>query len=222
MGRLFLAVLTISSAVLSCMTQERRPVPRDKWRIKPGDTLLGNQVISEPWYHGKSQQWVDVRLRCGHVEPRQINRIKSEKTVGRACKKCQAEMQMKNGMKKCSKCLRMLDISLFHNQANTKDGFVRSCHDCNNDNRLHATYGISIADFRKMLLDQGDCCAVCRIGLLDGRAIPAVHHCHDKHVVLAILCHKCNAASGLLNEDPEITERLLCCQRLWLARSSSA
>lgn len=68
-------------------------------------------------------------------------------------------------------------------------------------------YGLSPEEFDRILAAQGYACAVCgeeetwknRHG--DIRPL-AVDHDHATGRVRALLCHRCNAAIGLLKEDP--------------------
>ena len=59
------------------------------------------------------------------------------------------------------------------------------------------TYGISLEDYERMLIDQGGKCAIC--GSLDPRAKRehfAVDHCHTTGKVRGLLCIPCNTAIG--------------------------
>jgi hypothetical protein len=61
-------------------------------------------------------------------------------------------------------------------------------------------YGITIAEFNALFLDQGSACAICR-ATEPGKNGWQVDHCHNSSVVRGILCHKCNMALGLLGDD---------------------
>ena len=69
-------------------------------------------------------------------------------------------------------------------------------------NELRRKYGITLEDYNRMLEDQGGTCMTCpstpesqRHGRLH------VDHNHDTGEVRGLLCHNCNTALGLLNED---------------------
>jgi hypothetical protein len=47
---------------------------------------------------------------------------------------------------------------------------------------------------------QGGVCAICKTSTWGGRA-PHIDHEHKTILVRGILCHKCNTARGLLDED---------------------
>ena len=74
------------------------------------------------------------------------------------------------------------------------------------DGRLKATYGISQADFERMLEDQGYACAICaaKHGEKRGKVLH-VDHCHATGRVRQLLCAACNTALGKMRDD---TDRL--------------
>ncbi len=57
-------------------------------------------------------------------------------------------------------------------------------------------YGITIDDFKKILLDQCNCCAICYLKFSDYQRLIHVDHCHVSGVVRGLLCSKCNLALG--------------------------
>ena len=66
---------------------------------------------------------------------------------------------------------------------------------------LTARYGISLADYERMLEAQGGCCAIC--GTREwGSKGPNVDHDHRTGRVRGILCKGCNTGIGLFDEDP--------------------
>lgn len=66
-----------------------------------------------------------------------------------------------------------------------------------NRNRL---YGITMAQYRDMLTEQGGVCAICRTNEWPGKG-PHVDHDHKTGKVRGILCHKCNLGLGKFNDD---------------------
>jgi len=68
-------------------------------------------------------------------------------------------------------------------------------------------YGVTPADFDRMLSEQGGCCDICRVDLhgvgLD-RDAPQVDHDHSTGRVRAILCRLCNTALGNFRDDPRL------------------
>ena len=76
--------------------------------------------------------------------------------------------------------------------------------------RLLRSYGITKSDYEKMLSRQGGCCAICG-GTETRRASSFFHvdHCHETGVVRGLLCHKCNTAIGMLNDNPDLIRSAL-------------
>lgn len=68
---------------------------------------------------------------------------------------------------------------------------------------LKARYGISRERFDAMLISQCGLCDIC----LDPMESPSVDHSHESGMVRALLCQRCNAAIGMMREDPEIMDR---------------
>jgi len=60
-------------------------------------------------------------------------------------------------------------------------------------------YGITVAQFDKMFAEQGECCALCKGDA--GKNGWQVDHCHTNGDVRGILCHRCNLALGLFQDD---------------------
>lgn len=63
-------------------------------------------------------------------------------------------------------------------------------------NDLRSNYGIGLEQFDSMVEAQGGKCAICR-----GAGPLCVDHCHASGVVRGLLCHLCNRALGLFNDD---------------------
>jgi len=63
-------------------------------------------------------------------------------------------------------------------------------------------YNISLQELNE--LDTG-CCHICEAPLEWGAAKrmdkPCIDHCHETNKVRGILCHRCNCAIGLFNDD---------------------
>jgi hypothetical protein len=65
-----------------------------------------------------------------------------------------------------------------------------------------AWYGITLADFNRLLHIQGYRCAICEASLkLKSRQAYHIDHCHKTDRVRGILCSGCNRGIGLLGDD---------------------
>lgn len=67
----------------------------------------------------------------------------------------------------------------------------------NREQKLKKRYGISEADYNKLLTRQRGRCGIC----LRYRKL-VVDHCHTKGGVRGLLCSNCNSALGLFEENP--------------------
>lgn len=68
--------------------------------------------------------------------------------------------------------------------------------------RLKSTYGITQADYERMLADQGSACAICAAKHEEKRGkVLHVDHCHTTGKVRQLLCAACNTALGKLRDD---------------------
>ena len=67
---------------------------------------------------------------------------------------------------------------------------------------LKRNYGLTFEEFETMLSDQDNCCAVCGGKETYGRHKRfTVDHNHNTGKVRGLLCHRCNTAIGLVNEE---------------------
>ena len=79
------------------------------------------------------------------------------------------------------------------------------------DAYLMRSYGINTTDYNNMLTKQNGLCALCKT---EGFTMAKHHkvklvvdHCHKTGVVRGLLCHNCNRALGLLQDNPEVIRR---------------
>lgn len=77
------------------------------------------------------------------------------------------------------------------------------------DAYLQKEYGITLARYEEMLVEQRGACAICgrtEDGIHPRTGRPrrlAVDHCHDTGRVRGLLCLACNAAIGLVQHDEQ-------------------
>ena len=76
------------------------------------------------------------------------------------------------------------------------------------DHNLKNSYGISIYTYEHMLEEQGGVCAICKqpetMRRNNAVQLLAVDHDHLTGEVRGLLCVRCNAALGMMNDDTEI------------------
>lgn len=71
------------------------------------------------------------------------------------------------------------------------------------DHYIKCVYGLSLEDYRRMAAQQNDRCAICDTTpkTPKGRLFPLyVDHDHATGAVRALLCNRCNAALGFLED----------------------
>lgn len=73
---------------------------------------------------------------------------------------------------------------------------------------LKRKYGITEADYLRMLEEQDGLCAICRTDKPRGRYEEHFHvdHDHETNVVRGLLCYRCNTAIGLLGDSVQVLE----------------
>jgi len=82
--------------------------------------------------------------------------------------------------------------------------------ECNRNSMLKRKYGITVAQYEKLLVAQNYVCAICKRGETARKETRlSVDHRHGTKKVRGLLCTKCNTAIGLLDESPGIVLELL-------------
>lgn len=78
------------------------------------------------------------------------------------------------------------------------------------DQILRSKYGMSLVDWMRMYDEQNGRCAICKEEEKPTRTgierDLCVDHCHASGTVRGLLCRNCNAAIGLLRDDPLLAE----------------
>lgn len=70
---------------------------------------------------------------------------------------------------------------------------------------LFSKYKITIDEFETLKLSQNNCCAICRISLVNENK-PHVDHSHKTGKIRGILCHLCNPGLGMFKDSIEILQ----------------
>ena len=113
-------------------------------------------------------------------------------------------------LKHCKKCDTTKPIENFYLAKGRKDGRSWWCSDCarahrkkkydpakNREYQLKSLYNVSTEVYDLMYSQQGGACKICRKNF-DSLC---VDHDHKTGNVRGLLCHKCNKAIGLLEDD---------------------
>jgi hypothetical protein len=118
--------------------------------------------------------------------------------------------------KVCNVCSEWYTLSEFHKDSSSKDGLRSTCKLCAKkraqenhlanplrakDYNLRRYYGISLADYLKMLEAQNGRCKICGTDAPGGKGTFHVDHCHDSSKVRGLLCRSCNVGLGHFNDN---------------------
>lgn len=123
--------------------------------------------------------------------------------------------------KTCSKCKEIKPIAKFNVDNYRADGYCTHCKDCRaiisrsyvksnpekTRNRYLRSYGISTAEYEKLLKNQKQCCAICLTPQAGLSKRLVVDHCHITKRVCGLLCNPCNLAIGFLRENVKNAQR---------------
>ena len=84
------------------------------------------------------------------------------------------------------------------------DKYKQTRKSTNRAGQLKYYYGLSIEEYTILLDKQGSCCAICKTPQSKLKYRLSVDHNHTTGKVRELLCQKCNASLGLLNDDSEL------------------
>lgn len=175
----------------------------------------------------ESSQTVEITekkcSRCGQIKPVDrfyVNRC-SRTGYSCECKECHQLRLPQSSVvsvaeKRCYTCQLVKPASYFNHAGNTRDGLQHRCRECCRAHyqEIHdkamvqqrwRQYGVSQADYDRMLAEQGGVCKICG-GISKGESFTAlaVDHDHKTGLVRGLLCRACNAALGQMEDDPAL------------------
>ena len=128
--------------------------------------------------------------------------------------------------KVCLGCKEEKDFSLFTNDKRIKSGLRSQCKACyaavnkknreirgwtekDRDVRLQRTFGLNPGQYAEMLEEQDYKCAVCGRTEQENNKRLAVDHCHKTGKIRKLLCHKCNCALGMVDDNKDTLSSLI-------------
>ncbi|MFF0743586.1 endonuclease VII domain-containing protein [Streptomyces sp. NPDC004111] len=123
-------------------------------------------------------------------------------------KSVREKVEVPSGHKLCRSCGEIKPQSEWHRNSSASDGLSTRCKACRavqgRAGHLKRKYGITEAERDDMVASQAGVCTICL-------KAPAVHvdHCHETGRVRGVLCFNCNAALGLLGDDPDALRRAI-------------
>jgi hypothetical protein len=178
-------------------------------------------------------QLILVRKVCSvcfvEKEPYEFRRCgKSADGLGPTCRDCHSIPDPNAPPTKvCLDCKLELPSSRFSVNRSIVGGLHTRCRECDRvkrrsrkladpekyrqttyENRLRRQYGLEISEFNRLFSEQGGRCAICggTNDTLPNRPPLYVDHNHATGQVRSLLCNKCNAVLGMVDED---TNRLM-------------
>ena len=125
--------------------------------------------------------------------------------------------------KQCRTCKKIKPIDAFYRKDKAKDSRHGECKECTKkrvkknhdpdrarDRHYRRMYGISLADFNRMVLAQGNKCACCGTNEPGGKHNTwMVDHDHATGDVRQLLCKDCNIVLGIVEDSPEHLHKLI-------------
>ena len=134
-------------------------------------------------------------------------------------------------MRVCKTCGVEKPVSEYHKRWGYKDGIRPHCMECrqaqeresfhrnkykrpysyeyDKDKKLKKSYGISYAEYVRMLEAQNGMCAICGTDDTGKRKAFHVDHCHETGEVRGLLCGNCNSGIGNLRDDVGLLQRAI-------------
>lgn len=129
--------------------------------------------------------------------------------------------------KQCSRCKEVKPLTEFHLRSKKEPWPKSACIQCHRERakgywrnnplpkevqrekNLRKSFGIGVADYNKLLEEQGGCCAICGTNSCSSGKNFAVDHCHTTGVIRGLLCKFCNTALGQFQDSPEILTKAI-------------
>lgn len=102
--------------------------------------------------------------------------------------------------RQCVPCRKARDKAYYETH---KEEYYRRERNIN----LRYEYGLTMADYDKMMEEQNNRCAICRVHISKMKQTFCVDHSHVSKKVRGLLCHSCNVALGLLKDNPRVVKR---------------
>jgi len=76
------------------------------------------------------------------------------------------------------------------------------------DSKLKSSYGLTIGEYNKMLIDQNSVCAICGLPPKYGHRLH-LDHCHSTNNIRGLLCDSCNNGLGRFADNIKFLENAI-------------
>lgn len=157
--------------------------------------------------YGNDKEVYDARW--GAIEERELKKPRAEKITTKKCFSCKtikdksefdiSELGFLNRI--CKNCPTAPTAYKIRNRKRNRPvGHARE--------QSLKKYGITLAQYDQMIVDQNNCCKICDKEFIktssEHRNPINVDHCHNTGKVRGLLCSKCNTALGNFNDNEDI------------------
>lgn len=116
----------------------------------------------------------------------------------------------RNGLApRCKRCVRLIQAGHpeWVQRSNAKRQKSPSFHEDRWVRGSLKPLDLTREDYEARLKEQDYRCAICRTHISELRKRLAVDHVHGTKKIRGLLCHRCNPALGLFQENPELLKR---------------
>lgn len=198
----------------------KEKICRDCGLIKPMTEFWKAKKIHEPTCklcrqnkrrkHDR-QKRIDKGLKV-HVTKEIREKLKLEgKKYCPMCKKGRYYDEFENKFKPyCKECSIKYweNYSPERSAAKSRRSYMRN-KDNQRNHTLKHLFGITLADYNRMLKEQNFVCAVCEKTVEQNKKALSVDHCHVTGKVRALLCTTCNLGMGVFNDNIELLQKAI-------------
>ena len=197
--------------MLETTIEERKPIPEDKWQIRPGDKHNYLTMVTPPYWvkplRGGARQQAIFRCDCGQERELLCRDVRSgwSKCCGWDCEI--SHNFLKDGVKKCARCQEVKSGDDFNKHKGFRDGLHHICKRCKQNEDMLQRYGIDLDEYDRILKSQNGVCGICGGGLIRGRKRFDIDHDHKTGEVRGLLCSDCNRGIGFLRDDTVVLQR---------------
>lgn len=113
-------------------------------------------------------------------------------------------------MSRCKPCRTAAARAWRHSRPEYESARYQATKPETRERHLKRKYGVTLADYDRMLADQGGCCAICRKPEVQQfKGVFHVDHDHATGAVRGLLCRGCNHMLGVVGDDPAILARAI-------------
>jgi hypothetical protein len=115
-----------------------------------------------------------------------------------------------NRMAKCKSCRSRINREWRKRQPDYEKIRYQKDKVAVRERHLRRKYGVDLAEYGRLLVDQGGCCAICGAAERDQfKSVFHVDHCHKTGEVRGLLCRGCNHMLGVVSDDPTVLQRAI-------------